>query len=287
MLLSAAQARRAPSGTLALDAANPVISVAIEGVPLRLRVDLNQQNSVELNPAAAVRLPVKWEKDEPTDVGRVRLDSRVARAAMRVDGRVVQTQVSEHGRDCCADSDGAIGPDLLPYATVRWRNALAPPPAASLSFPLVVSPDDGLSAPAGVANVRLRFALGQARSVGTAAAGATLSRLWDGRWDGPPERVILIFGVTRPARIIAFAGPSRLAGFRFDRLLVRISDFAGDEKLPADPARGDEIVVSHRLSRQQARPVVLIGADRLSRCTEVVYQALPRSLTLHCAFDAP
>jgi len=98
---------------------------------------------------------------------------------------------------------------------------------------------------------------------------------------------MLIFGVIRPARNIAFARPGRLAGFRFDSLLVRISDFAGDEKLPAEPAHADEIVIRHRLSRQEARPIVLVGADRLSRCTELVYQAIPRSLTMRCAFESP
>jgi len=78
-----------------------------------------------------------------------------------------------------------------------------------------------------------------------------------------------------------------LAGFRFDQLQVRISDFAGDEKLPVDPSRAEDVVISHRLSRQQAWPAVMIGADRLSRCTEIVYYAVPRSLALRCAFDGP
>lgn len=274
-------------GDLALDAADPVIAVEIQNVPMRLRVDLDRQDSIELNPASAARLPVKWEDGDPMDVGRVRLASHVAGVLLKVDGRVVPAEVSQHGRDCCAGVDGVIGPDQLPYATVRWRNASAPAPTASQLLPLDASETTGLSAASDAANVRLRFALEVPQTIGTAAAGAELARLWGGRWDGDEQRVRLVFGVTRPARPMAFTHPGLVAGFRFDRLLVRLSDFAGDEKLPSDPARAGEFVVTHHLGRQRAWSAVTIGTDHLSRCAEIVYTAVPRSLTLHCAFGGP
>jgi hypothetical protein len=262
-----------------------VIEAEIQGVPLRLRVDLDQQDSIELNPAAAARLPIVWENGFAMDVGRVRLESRIAAAQIRIADRTVPSRVSEHGRDCCAGLDGAIGPDLLPYASVHWRRTDAPAPTGTLPFLLEASPTTGLSAASDVDGVRLRFAFVQPATIGTAAAGAILARLWGGRWSGPAGQVTLAFGISRPARTIAFARPGMLAGFRFDQLQVRISDFAGDEKLPSDPNRVDDVVISHRLSRQHAWPAITLGADRLSRCAEIVYYAVPRSLTLHCAFD--
>ena len=283
----AARQPPAPEGDLVLDAAEPVITAEIAGVPLRLRVDLDQQDSIELNPAAAARLPVTWENGFAMDVGRVRLESRVAAAELHVAGRTLLSRVSEHGRDCCTGVDGAIGSDLLPYASVRWRRADAPPATGTLPLPLEADPSKGLSARSDVEGLRLRFALAQPISVGTAAAGAILARLWQGRWSGTAGHITLAFGVSRPARSMAFARPAVLADFRFDQLQVRISDFAGDEKLPVDPSRAEDVVISHRLSRQQAWPAVTIGADRLSRCTEIVYYAVPRSLALRCAFDGP
>lgn len=276
-----------PSGDLSLDAADPVVTVAIQNVPMRLRVDLDRQDSIELNPAAAGRLPVTWDKGEPIDVGRVRLPSRVAGVAFKVGGRLLPSQVAEHGRDCCQDADGVIGPDLLPFATVRWRNASAPPPTASLVLPLEVSDETGLSAESEMGNVRLRFALDAPVTIATAAAGARLARLRYGRWDGEERRVALVFGISRPARPMRFARPFRVAGFPLDKMLVRLSDFAGDEKLPTDPKRPGEIEIAHHLARQQAWPAVTLGMDLLSRCAEIVYTAVPRSLTLHCAFEAP
>ena len=274
-------------GDLALDAADPVIAVEIDKVPMRLRVDLDRQDSIELNPASAARLAVQWEDGPEMEVGRVRLVSHFAGVMMTVDGRTVPAQVSQHGRDCCAGVDGVIGPDQLPFATVRWRNHQAPAPTASQLLLLDANANTGLSAASDLGNVRLRFAFGAAETIGTAAAGAELARSWGGRWNGPEQRVTLIFGVTRPARLMAFAHPGVVAGFPLDQLLVRLSDFAGDEKLPADPAHAGEIVVAHKLDRQRAWPAVTIGIDRLSRCAEIVYAADPRSLTLHCAFQTP
>lgn len=254
---------------------------------MRLRVDLDQQESIELNPAAAARLNVQWERGYDLEVGRVRLPSREAPVRMRIAGRLIPTQVSEHGRDCCVGSDGAIGPDLLPYAIVRWRNPSAPSPAMPLTLPVETNSETGLSVPAGVAGVRLRFAFTLPRSVATASAGARLARLWGGSWAGPPGRIPLAFGTARPARAMVFVRPDRLAGFRFDRMMVRTGDFEGQEKLPEDRALPGELVVRKGLPPQHGWAAVTIGADRLARCAEIVYRAAPRSLTLDCAFDVP
>lgn len=286
-LLTIAARAPQPRGELVLDAAQPVIAVEIDGVPMRLRVDLDQQESIELNPTAAARLPVKWEKGYDLEVGRVHLPSREAPVRMRIAGRLIPTQVAEHGRDCCAGSDGAIGPDLLPYAIVRWRNASTPSPGTPLTLPIETSSETGLSAPGGAASVRLRFAFALPSSVATAAAGGRLARLWGGSWAAPPGRIPLAFGIARPARDMAFARPGRLAGFRFDRLMVRTGDFEGRETLPEDPALPGELVVRHGLPPQHGWPAVTIGTDKLARCAEVAYRAEPRSLTLDCAFDTP
>ncbi|MBW8743065.1 MAG: hypothetical protein JF628_01715 [Sphingomonas sp.] len=287
LLLIGAHKPQAPSGDLVLDAADPVIDVEIQTVPMRLRVDLDRQDDIELNPAAAARLPVQWHKSEPLDVGRVRLASHVAGVILRIGERTIPAQVSQHGRDCCLDADGVIGPDLLTFATVRWRNASAPAPTASLVLPLDASETTGLSAASDAGNVRLRFALGSPETIATEAAGATLARLWGGHWSGPERRVGLVFGITRPARPMAFARSGQFAGFPIDQVLVRLSDFGGDAKLPSDPARKGEFVIAHRLARQPAWPAVTVGADRLARCAEIVYTAIPRTLTLDCAFEVP
>lgn len=272
---------------LALAAADPVVEAMIAGVPVRLRVDLAAHDTIELNPATAARLPLKYESGPDVYVGRIRLAGRTAIAKVRIGAVERPLQVVEHGRDCCAGVDGAIGPQLLPYGRVVWRNPAAPVPNGAIELTLDDDASTGLSAlvPREAMGIRVRFALSQAQSGATAAAGAILAKAWGGAWDGQQVRVPAAFGIRRPARMVLFAHPATLAGFRFDRLVVRTADFGGSERLPVDPVGADEIVVSKTLPRQEAWPAVTLGTDRLDRCSEIVFAAEPRSLTLRCAFD--
>jgi hypothetical protein len=274
-------------GELALDARDPVIDADVQGVPMRLRVTLDAHDTIELNPAAARRLPLVFKGGIDLYVGRVLLVGRSALAQVRIGADVRSIEVGEHGRSCCAGADGAIGPQLLPYRRVVWRNPAAPPPAGTIVLPLSDDAATGLSAEASreARGIRIRFALDQGESLATAAAGAILSQRAGGRWDGPDRRIPAAFGIRRPARPVAFAQPATLAGFRFARLAVRTADFGGAETLPLDPVAPDEIVVRQPLPRQEAWPAVTLGIDRLGRCAEIAYDAAPRRLTLRCAFD--
>lgn len=276
-----------PRGDLALDPANPVIAATIAGVALRLRVDLSAHDTIELNPAAAARLPLKYVGGADTLVGRIRLLGRTAVAKVRIGSVERPLPVIEHGRDCCAGADGMIGPQSLPYDHVLWRNPAAPAPNRTIVLLLDDDPSTGLSAavPREAARIRVRFAFWQPESGATAAAGAILAAAWGGRWAGPEQQVTAAFGIRRPARPVMFDRPATLAGFRFDRLTVRTADFGGHEQLPADPVSPDEIVVTRKVQHQEAWPAVTLGADRLSRCAEIAFSAEPRSLTLRCAFD--
>jgi hypothetical protein len=276
-----------PRGDLMLDAADPVIAATIAGVPLRLRVDLSAHDTIELNPAAAARLPLKYIGGPDVLVGRIRLLGRTAIARVRIGSVERPLAVIEHGRDCCTGADGMIGPQQLPYDHVLWRNAAAPRPSGTKVLLLDDDAPTGLSAlvPKEAVRIRVRFASWQAQSGATAAAGAILANAWGGHWAGPEQEMQAAFGIRRPARLVAFERPSTLAGFRFDHLMVRTADFGGREQLPTDPTAPDEIVVTQKLQHQEAWPAVTLGADRLTRCAEIIFGAEPRSLTLRCAFD--
>lgn len=276
-----------PRGDLVLDAAEPVIAATIAGVAMRLRVDLSAHDTIELNPAAAARLPLHYVGGPDILVGRIRLLGRTAIARVRIGSVERPLTVIEHGRDCCVGVDGMIGPQTLPYDHVLWRNSAAPIPNRMIVLPLDDDPSTGLSAPVPreAARIRVRFAFWQPESGATAAAGAILATAWGGRWAGPEQSVSAAFAIKRPARPVIFDRPATLAGFRFDRLMIRTADFGGYEQLPTDPVSANEIVVTRKMQRQEGWPAVTLGADRLGRCAEIAFSAAPRSLTLHCAFD--
>lgn len=256
-------------------------------MPLRLRVDPAQWDVVELNPDAARRLRLVWQGQRDIQIGRVTLSGRWAETTLAVQGQTVPVVVAEHGRVAVTEADGIVGPDILPFATIHWRSAGAPPPSDGLTLPLTIGGPTGLTAtPPGLAvPVRLRFTLMRDRSEATAAAGSLLAQRYGARFEGDEAPLPVLFGIDRPARTLRFDRTPLLAGFRFPSVAVRITDFRGDNPLPADPIAADEIVISAADHPQPAQAWVTLARDRLSRCAEIVYRAVPRTLTLNCAFD--
>jgi len=273
-------------GDVSLDAAAPLIAVTIDGVALHLRVDPGQWEAIELNPEAAKRLPgLTWTADRLMQIGRIALPGRGAVTRLAIEGRTSMVIVAEHGRVAVRDADGVIGPDLLPYAAIRWVRPDAPAADDTLTLPLILSSRTGLAAELALpVPVRLHFSLMRPRSEGTAAAGSFLAQRYGGHFDGEDEPLPVLFGIDRPARPIRFAQPPLLGGFRVARLLIRTSDFRGDNPLPADPKQADEILVAAPDHPQPAESWVTLATDRLSACAEITYRAEPRTLTLACKF---
>lgn len=275
------------AGEIDLDVVRPVIDVILAGQSVRLRVDPAQWGAIELNPEAAARLALTCAPGRNLSVGRTTLPGRTAPAEMDVAGVRRLVLVATHDRAAAADAEGVIGPDLLPYASIRWRRVDAPPPTGTITLPLTLDEERGLEAAATdlAPGLFVRFSLTAAETTATAAAAALLVRRIGGQFDGPVAQVPLILGVTRPVRPIRFGRPFRLAGFRIERLGVRVADFRGDNPLPTETSGEADITVSRRERPQGAEPWVSLGLDRLGRCAEIAYQSAPRTLTLSCAFD--
>ena len=282
-----------PTGELLLDMADPIILVRIGKVPMRLRVGLEQKRLIELNPDAAGRLAAnppdkkfQFETGFDAQVGRETLKGIVAAAPVTINRRKMLVTVASHGRDCCIGVDGEIGIGLLPYATVRFTRHNPPPADISTEFAIEDADEYGPQSPVqiGKNRVLLQFALMRPQSVASSSAGAILARQHGGQLGGQGT-VIGSFGVSRPTSLLRFKRPIELGGFSFDALLVRTADFAGKYNFPTEAADPDDIVVRKKVRQQDAWPVVQIGADRLDRCAEAVYDMVAMKLTLRCARD--
>lgn len=291
LALHPAAARKAPpppTGEIRLDMDDPVIEARVSGVVFRLRVGLEQKDLIELNPDAAERSGLVFEPGFDADVGKVTLPGIAATGELDMAGRKTPVLVSSHGRACCTDADGAISPILLPYAIVRFVRCGAPETGETRSFAMTGDDEHGLQIPIpiGADHIYAAFSLDRAESVASASAGAILARAHAGRPTGTEGVTIAAFGIDRPTRTIAFAHPFRLTGFAFDRLPVRIADFAGHYDLPAPPPEPGDIVVRKRGRQQEAWPLVLIGRDRLDSCAQIAFTTQTRMLSLTCDFAA-
>jgi hypothetical protein len=274
---------------LVLDIADPVIEAKIGETTLRLRVDLDRRNTVELNPAAADRLGLPFEAGAGAMVGRVKLDERNVVAQVTVAGIIVPLTLSAFDRDCCAATDGAIGPDLLPYDRVRFVRAAGIAGATERRFPLTRSGEGGLAiaSPTPAGEVFVGFSLGYPGTLATAAAGAILAEAYGGRLADGRFEVAPAFGISRPAQRVILSRSVELAGFPVTDLPVRIADFRGNHALPREAATAGEILVEQSGPRAQtAWPAILIGRDRLDRCAEILFDRAPLAITLRCDFGA-
>jgi len=272
---------------LVLDIADPWIEARIGETTLRLRVDLDRRNTVELNPAAADRLALPFQVGGGALVGRVRLNERSVVAPVTIGGIAVPLTLSAFDRDCCAATDGAIGPDLLPYERVRFVRSGGVTGTTERRFPLTRSDEAGLAVatPTPKGEVFTGFSLGYSGTLATAAAGAILAEAYGGRLIGGRFEVAPAFGVSRPAQRVVLDREVELAGFRVKDLSVRIADFRGNHALPREPATAGEILVKQRGPRgQTAWPAILIGRDRIDRCAEILFERAPLAVMLRCAF---
>jgi hypothetical protein len=141
-----------------------------------------------------------------------------------------------------------------------------------------------VAVPVGSEQVYAAFSIDRSETVASSSAGAILAKAHAGRLTGMEGSTIAAFGVSRPTRTISFTHPFRLTGFAFDQLPVRIADFAGHYDLPTPPPEPGDIVVKKRNRQQEAWPLVLIGRDRLDRCTEISFATQTRMVTLTCNF---
>lgn len=283
-----------PTGELLLDMDDPVINLMVGDVPLKLRVSLNQKRLIELNPDAAQRLrenpPTRqfaFESGFEAQVGREIVRGIQAAAPVSINGRDMLVSVASHERPCCADVDGEIGIGLLPYAVIRMQRGTGPDDVATVATFAI---DDNVvhgpqaSQVVGRDTIFLQFSLERSDSVATGSAGAIVARRYGGRL-AEPGMTVAAFGIERPVSMLALKSRADIAGFGFDRIAVRTADFAGREQFPSDPDEPGEILVKRKVTQQEAWPVVLIGRDRLDRCSEIRFDGITHQLSLRCRWQ--
>lgn len=287
LLLTLATAPPPVADELVLDIEQPIIEATIAEQKLRLRVDLDGRDAVELSSAAASRLAIEFERGPDAEVGRISVPTRRATASVSFAGRPVDLALETHPGDCCYDVDGTISTALLPFGAIRFVRPGAPPAPQEQRLAMASNPMSGLYHRVLTPNGRVfvMFSLQHRDTVATAASGAILAQTFGGHFTGPSFYVDRWFGVPRPVRTIAFARPATLAGFAVDRALVRINDFRGGFALPSDAAREGDIAVKGRARRSQhAWPAIVIGREYLDSCSEIRFQREPSELLLRCDF---
>lgn len=276
----------APLGQMVIPAAQPFVTLAVNGQQLRLKVDLGAHGAIILNPQAAARAGLAEDEDVTMRIGPVKLRGSDARAAFELDGSRWESRVMWFDRNYLDDADGVIGPHHLPFAEIVFQG---PESAPRPSFTLEVTYTEGrgVFVPTKIAGkkVAVRFSLLQQQSFATGSAGALLAKQHNGTLEGVvvPQRIG--WDVIRPTRRLALLQPWLVGRFSLRNILVRLRDFRGKSVLrSADTDAGPkDILVTGRLrERQDAEHFLTVGLDTLQTCYSITYSRVRSQLIFRC-----
>jgi hypothetical protein len=284
-----------PLPPLVLDAAAPIVTITIDGAPLRLRVDPGGTRHVQINANAARRLdlgnPARLVAGQPADFGHS--DTRIGMVSTR---ETTSTAIGHYAdrdlplvlawsdRDHVEDADGLIGPGFLPHDEIHLVRR--PAAAADRTTRLAMAWDDerGLLGTVVVGDhpIDVQIAPAAAQTIATAAAAAWLVAAQGGRVDGPVRDAVIAQGVARPVRDILLDRPVTIVGITLTRVATRLFDWSGKTSLPADAVAADEMVVRAKFDAQRQWPKLAIGNDHLAGCAEITWHRLPLAIELTC-----
>lgn len=272
---------------LVLDArSGPFVDAWINGVRLRLKVELDHAGAVTLNPAAAARTGLGRGQGKWVDIiGPVRLSGRFARAPLVVQGREVSAKIHWQERNVTSEADGTVTPHLLPFDTVTLIRRQESGSERELVFGARMDENHGIHFPLriGKRRVAVRFSFFRPRSFALAAAAAVIAENHGGVLEEGRSFESISYGVDRPVRPLRLSRPLEVGSLTLSRMMARTVDFRGKHKLARAPAREDGILVVGRIPSQDAVYRLTLGLDVLDRCSRAVYTRSTGELRLRCA----
>lgn len=264
-----------------------VVNAEVNGMPLRLKVRLDHELAVNLNPGAAGRARLIDSGKSLMDIGPISLQGRSADTEVMISGRKVEASVRWYDTDAATEADGTISAALLPFQSVTLETAIPVSRSRIIFFKTRRDDNHGIYVPirGGRRTVAVRFAPDQPSTVALAAAGAVIGREYGGRLGEARTMVDVAFGISRPARQLWLERHLAIGAFTLRALLVRTADFRGGNKLPQTVySKGeDAIVVTGAVQGQKSVYRMTIGSDVLVGCWAATYARAAKSLVFRCA----
>lgn len=275
----------------------PLVDAVIAGQPVRLRLDFGAHAPIVLTPAAAERLALASDtrpgtEEEPdrgtviSRVGRKTVRIRWSREVVTVEGVTRPLEVLTPPDYAPGMGDGSIRPSALPCGTVRLEQRTAD--ARDVETVMRIVEDgtfDGLPvrAMAGKDDIQVEVSPWRRETMGTAATGGVLVTLMGGVLTGPVVEVPVVYGVTRPARLLRLDRPWPVAGVKVPALMMRVSDWEGDHAVPPDgDLEADLIQVAKRRNPQRSFRLMHLGQDVLRDCASFEWRRAGHLLAVRC-----
>ena len=267
-----------------------IITVTINGQPLRLEVRPEAAEAPTLNADVAARLGLKpgmlafRSMVGPEKVNGNSSIHRVDYGAGEKKQRIFWTD-----RQSSTIADGTISPASLPYRRVTFQLGEAGPGAGEISLPL---DNFGFLGRLGVGTtlnldgekVRFQFSLARDETLVSAPTGNWLAKYRGGKFTGQPRQTLIFYGIERPTREMTLAQPIALGPRQLLTADVRYSDYGDASGIAAADqasADSDEIVVVGDKKRDVDLRIVA-GRAFLKGCASLNYDMQKRTLGLRC-----
>ncbi|WP_343783622.1 hypothetical protein [Erythrobacter ramosus] len=281
-----------PPDELVLEGDN-IITVMVNGTPLRLEVDADSFGPPVINSEVAARLQLVAESRRGWRFGSVVVEGVNAVQLVDFGGGPLAKTISWAERFASRKADGTIGVHHLPYARVTF--VLAPPVEGETvqRFPMKRSGSEaearlGTEVVVGTKKLMMIFALKRAENLITAPTANFIATHQDGGFEpGSDGTAIMNFAVERPTRMMRIAEPIMLGDLVVDRFAVRVEDY-GDPKRVGEIGENDprfdkgQILVSRRKGRGRPDLLTRIGRDQIAHCSQITYDLAQSEIRLSC-----
>ena len=285
--------RAAPVDELVLPP-DHIITVTVDGLPIRLLVTAEASGPAAVNPQIAARLGwvgtfrMLWDFGEGDP-----LRSDGLWRDVDFGGQLKAVPVMWSRNPASTVADGVIGIHHLPYRRVVFPLAEPSGEQHVQRFPIAQIGSDrartlGTEIDTGDRRIQVFFVLERPENLVTAPTANYLATRFDGGFEpGSEGKVTVGFGVQRRTRAMRLARPLELGDMMIDRFAVRYDDHgkakAVGEIAPGDPRfNPQEIIVSRRKKKGKADFLTRIGRAQIAHCSSLTYDLAAGEIRLAC-----
>lgn len=270
-----------------------IVTVTINGTPLRLQVSADAFGPPVINPDVAARLMLLPEGRRGWLFGPVNLEGTAATVFADFGAGPAPISVAWTARPASDKADGVMGVHDLPYARVTF--ALGNPAGAQTETRFRLRRAGGRSntrlgteIAVGKRKLLMIFVTERAENLITAPTANFIATHREGGFEpGSDGIAVMNFGIERPTRVMRLAEPITLGALALERFAVRIEDYGSPrdvgEITPGDP-RFDKnnIVVSRRKGRGRPDLLTRVGRDQIAYCSRLTYDFALEEIRLTC-----
>lgn len=275
-----------------------VITVLLNGAPVRLEVSAEAFGPMVVNETLAERLAMVSEYRRGWRFGPVQVMGVGGVQVIDFGAGPVPITVSWADRPASEIADGVIGVHHLPYARVTFVLGAPDTDQQTQRFPLAraggaTNTRLGTEVTVGKRRLMMIFVPERAENLVTAPTANFLATHLDGGFEpGPHGTALMDFGVERPTRMMRTARPVELGELAIRRFAVRVADYGDPRRvgeMSADDPRLDpnQILVSRRKGRGKPDLLTRLGRDQIAHCSALTYDLAQSEIRLTCTPDAP